>query len=408
MAMPPAAPLRNSQPAPATENAALPSAILYATSAVASLISPSPSRMETRRRGTPSRRAIALAATGSGRPTIAPSTKDWRQRRPTRRWATPATTRILARTSPTDSSVIGRRSVRRSRRLAKNAAEYSSGGRKMTRTRSGSSLASGRPGRTPSRAPPSTSTTGYGTLIARAVAENTVTEISRATRMTSTWSISGRREVDYAADLPLLRLPALLQQVDVPQPLAQREVGRGDGDVAPDRLRDVMGGARLLAEEAEDLRRPPLVHGEALVDQGGVPVELVAVAGQDAGDRHLAGRPQALHVHEQRARAPGAGLAGAPAERQRDHGVGGDVLDQVVAGQEVTGDRVEEDRVARRVARAVQHGEGAVPERQLAAVVQHVRDGRAAAPAAVGARHRGKRGDHVAADAVAEHQRLRE
>ena len=64
--------------------------------------------------------------------------------------ATSATVHIVASTSPTASSEIERTSRLRSCRLAKNAAEYSSGGRKITSTRSGSSSTSGRPGTKPS------------------------------------------------------------------------------------------------------------------------------------------------------------------------------------------------------------------------------------------------------------------
>ena len=46
--------------------------------------------------------------------------------------------------------------------MAKNAAEYSSGGRKITSTSSGSSSTSGSPGMKPSSSPPTTSTIGYG------------------------------------------------------------------------------------------------------------------------------------------------------------------------------------------------------------------------------------------------------
>ena len=48
-----------------------------------------------------------------------------------------------------------------------------------------------------------------------------------------------------ATRLALAHAPGLEQHVDIPEHLAQREVGLGDGDVAPQRLRDLVGGGRL-------------------------------------------------------------------------------------------------------------------------------------------------------------------
>ena len=45
------------------------------------------------------------------------------------------------------------------------------------------------------------------------------------------------------------------QQVDVAEHLGQRQVGLGDRDVAPQRLRELVGGARPLGDEARDLLR---------------------------------------------------------------------------------------------------------------------------------------------------------
>jgi hypothetical protein len=84
----------------------------------------SPSITDTSRRGTPSRRAICVPATGSVGPTIAPSVNATAQLTPgISAWATAATATIVASTSPIDSSVIGRRFARRSLRFAKNAPE---------------------------------------------------------------------------------------------------------------------------------------------------------------------------------------------------------------------------------------------------------------------------------------------
>ena len=80
---------------------------LKATSAVPSLISDSPSTMATIRLGTLSRRAIAVAATGSVGETIAPRTNASAQPKPNASWAMRATASIVASTSPIASRVIG-------------------------------------------------------------------------------------------------------------------------------------------------------------------------------------------------------------------------------------------------------------------------------------------------------------
>ena len=93
---------------------------------------------------------------------------------------------------------------------------------------------------------------------------------------------------------------------------------------------------------------------------------------------------------------------------ERDQRVGGDVAQQVVAGDQVAVGRVEEHGVRRRVARAMVDGERPARERQLPAVAQDLADGCAGAPAAVPARDRAERGDHLVGHAVAAQQRLRE
>ena len=86
-----------------------------ATIAVASLTRLSPSRIVTMRRGSPTRRAIVVAATASGGATTAPSANAARpvdrQHRVQRARPTPA---VVNSTSPTLSSAIGRRFVRKS------------------------------------------------------------------------------------------------------------------------------------------------------------------------------------------------------------------------------------------------------------------------------------------------------
>ena len=103
---------------------------------------------------------IAVAATGSVGETIAPSAKAIGHERPITSCPSTATTPVVASTSPIASSEIGRRFARSVRRSAKKAAEYRSGGRKTSRTRSGSSSISGIPGNTPSGSPPITSGIG--------------------------------------------------------------------------------------------------------------------------------------------------------------------------------------------------------------------------------------------------------
>jgi hypothetical protein len=78
--------------------------------------------MVTIRRGTPNRRAIAVAAIGSVGATTAPSTNEAGQLRPVARWATAATPSIVATTRPIASRPIGFRFARKSRRLVKNDA----------------------------------------------------------------------------------------------------------------------------------------------------------------------------------------------------------------------------------------------------------------------------------------------
>ena len=152
-----------------------------------SLIRLSPSITETIRRGTASRRATVVAATGSVGATIAPSANAAAHGRSSiSACATTATVHIVASTSPIASIEIARISRLRSCRFAKNAAEYSSGGRKITSTSSGSSSTSGRPGTKPSTRPPATSTIGYGMSTARAAAARPATATSRLIRTSST------------------------------------------------------------------------------------------------------------------------------------------------------------------------------------------------------------------------------
>jgi len=113
------------------------------------------------RRGAFWRRAISLAASGSVGETIAPSANATAHGiAGTSAWMATATTTVVASTSPTASSEIARRSARRSRRFAKNAAEYSSGGSRIASTSSGGSSMCGMPGIRPITTPPTRSGIG--------------------------------------------------------------------------------------------------------------------------------------------------------------------------------------------------------------------------------------------------------
>src|SRR5436190_1131968 len=68
------------------------------------------------------------------------------------------------------------------------------------------------------------------------------------------------------------------QQVDVPDHLRQGEEGLSDGDVPPELLGDLVGRARPLGDQGEDLFRAAPVELEALVDQGPVICDWFAVA----------------------------------------------------------------------------------------------------------------------------------
>src|ERR671933_94755 len=155
----------------------------------------SPSRMLIARRGTSYRRAIAVAASGSVGATIAPSAKQTAHGSPSiSACAVAATAAAVATTSRVELSVIVRRSALSSRRFAKNAPEYRSGGRKTTSTSSGWRRTSGTPGTNPSPRPPTTRRIGYGTPIRVARALSTATATRRLTMTASMWSMRSARE----------------------------------------------------------------------------------------------------------------------------------------------------------------------------------------------------------------------
>ena len=94
----------------------------YAISAEASLTRLSPSIRLTSRRGAPSPRAIAVAATGSVGETIAPSAKATAQGRPMSSCPSTPTTQVVTNTNPIEVSDSARASARSARRSAMKAA----------------------------------------------------------------------------------------------------------------------------------------------------------------------------------------------------------------------------------------------------------------------------------------------
>src|SRR4051794_31436433 len=95
-------------------------------------------------------------------------------------------------TLPTASSEIGRRLACRSRSEEKKAAEYSSGGSRIRKTRSGGSSTSGAPGRKPRPAPPTTSAIGYGI---RRTSASTISATTATRTPNSSSSTSALREL---------------------------------------------------------------------------------------------------------------------------------------------------------------------------------------------------------------------
>src|SRR5437867_3882871 len=71
------------------------------------------------------------------------------------------------------------------------------------------------------------------------------------------------------------------QQVDVPNHLGEGEKGLGDGHVSPELLGDLVGRVRALGDQGEDLLGAAAVQLEALVDQGSVIGDRLAVARED-------------------------------------------------------------------------------------------------------------------------------
>ena len=143
-------------------------AVRSATSAVASLSSDSPSRMVTTLRGSPMRRAMAVAATASGGATTAPIANEIGQEMSGIKACTMTPTpRVVNTTRPTDSSRIARRLALKSTSEVWIAAAYSSGGSSPNSTTSGSRWISGTPGKYEPATPTAISSSGAGSRCGR-------------------------------------------------------------------------------------------------------------------------------------------------------------------------------------------------------------------------------------------------
>ena len=120
------------------------------------------SRVATRR-GSPSRRPIADAATASGGATTAPSASAAASATPgSSSQVTQPTTTVVKTTSTTDIDTMLSLLCLKSNSEVRAVVAYSSGGSSTYRTRSGSSRISGTRGRNDAAAPTTTSTSGVG------------------------------------------------------------------------------------------------------------------------------------------------------------------------------------------------------------------------------------------------------
>ena len=215
------------------------------------------------RRGTPSRRAIAVAATGSVGATIAPEREGRRPRQPVDQrvrdhgdrapWS-PAPARPRAARSAAGSA-------RRSRRFAKKAAEYSSGGRKTTSTRSGSSSTSGHPRHEAHRATPAEHEHDRirdRRSRARRPPARPRRRAARSRTSSTSSSSAHRLEADHPAGLGSATSPRSTSRSTWPSTSRQREERLRDRDVAPHapaRSRARSAAARRSARGSSRARR---------------------------------------------------------------------------------------------------------------------------------------------------------
>src|SRR3954454_25043545 len=130
--------------------------------------------MVTSRAGSRSRPATALAATGSGGETTAPSTAATAHGRPNS-WATTVTRAAVPIVRPTARVRIGRAAARSSLIEVACVAANSSGGSTSGRISSGGRSGAGTPGRKPRMIPYTVSSTGWGTPTRSATGVRTTT-----------------------------------------------------------------------------------------------------------------------------------------------------------------------------------------------------------------------------------------
>lgn len=155
-------------------------AVRTTTRAVASLKSDSPSRMVTMRRGSPIRRATAVAATASGGATIPPRARATANGTSRSFQTTRATPKAVKSTSPTESSPMTRLLAPRSTSDVRIDAAYSRGGRIPRRITWGPTSTSGTAGTKERTAPTATRSNGADAPRRRAVAATRTTTAAMA------------------------------------------------------------------------------------------------------------------------------------------------------------------------------------------------------------------------------------
>src|SRR3954463_2697134 len=191
-------------------------ATLNAISAAASLSRLSCSSTVATRRGSPSRRPIADAATASGGATTAPRASAAAKATPgNSSQVTQPTTTVVKTTSTTDIARMPNLLCFRSNSDVRAVVAYSSGGSRASSTSSGSSRTSGMPGRKDAAAPTTTSTSGVGQPKRSHRPATTPTVITRATNAAVTPT--------PASPCPA---PEVILSVQVTQPVSRHPAGR--------------------------------------------------------------------------------------------------------------------------------------------------------------------------------------
>ena len=163
-------------------------------------------------------------------------------------------------------------------------------------------------------------------------------------------------------------------------------------------VRDVVRGARLLGDQRRELARAPLVHREALVDQRRVVVERRRRG--RGGRSRSASRASLQRLHVHRAAPAGARSPGSPERPPSGGEISG--LEEMCLIRWSPASSTRGARRRRRRCPTASGRAGAGPRACGPAnsssppSCEHVRDRRAAAPAAEGRDTRAQRGDDVA------------